>query len=81
MHTARGKAHSALQRQKLIAEQNTKRATLSPPPRTLYVCVCVCVREAEAEEGVRVQTCTTPPSALRFYSEHVTLLKCRQTGT
>ena len=44
MHTARGKAHSALQRQKLIAEQNTKRATLSPPPRTLYVCVCVCPR-------------------------------------
>ena len=52
---------------------NTKRAALPPPPRTLYVCVCV--REAEAEEGVRVQTCTPPPSARRFYNEHVTLLK------
>ena len=49
MHTARGKAHSALQRQKLIAEQNTKRATLSPPPRTLYVCVCVCVSERQKQ--------------------------------
>lgn len=79
MHIACRKAHSALQRQKYITEQNTKRSPVTTP--THAVCVCVCVREAEAEEGVRVQTCTPPPSALRFYNEHVILLKCRQTGT
>ena len=66
MHMACRKAHSALQRQKYVTEQNTKRSPATTPTHTVCVSVCVsvsvcmCVREAEAGEGVRVQTCTPP---------------------
>ena len=78
-------AQSALQRQKRGTEQDAKRSPASTPTHRcvcvcLCVCVCVCPRGRSRGGSTGANLHSTPP-ALRFYYEHVTLLKCRQTGT